>query len=250
MNQNSMMNLFDEIRFEINNQTIDKTKNVGVTTTMKGYCSFTPNDIVRLQPAGWKNENKLYKDEDFMDDNEFVAQCPLYMCMGFFERYRRALVNCNQTLILIRSGTDSSAIMLVPPTEAQKEQVMSKSNIALIKQTKVNITKIKWVVKYFEPNVKTELGLMHILDNKKWLPLEFQHWDTAVYPLVPQTITHTWPVRAYSGVEKPRYLLIAMVTESDGVHGNFNHCSLRNIKAYLNADEYPYENQNADFDKG
>ncbi|XP_050535023.1 uncharacterized protein LOC126902043 [Daktulosphaira vitifoliae] len=252
MNQNCMMNLFDEIRFEINNKEIDKVKNVGVTTAMKGYCSFTPNDVVRLHPAGWKNVNKLYDDGNFMDHSEFVAHCPLSMCMGFFERYRRTLINCKQTLILIRSNTDHCAVALVPAKdEAEKASVLTAENIALIRQTKVNITKIKWVVKYFEPNVKTELGLMRILDNKKWLPLEFQHWDTAVYPLVPQTTTHTWPVRTFSGVEKPRYLLVAMVTDANKrVHGEFNHCFQRNIKAYLNADEYPYENQNADFDKG
>ncbi|XP_050547250.1 uncharacterized protein LOC126908949 [Daktulosphaira vitifoliae] len=226
MGQNFLMRLFDEIRFE-------------------GYCSFTPNDIRRLQPAGWKYAQILHNNNDFVDGTEFVAQCPLSMCMGFFERYRRTLINCTQTLVLNRSSTDSTVVSFVPQTTTTDD----KAQVAtLIKQINVKISKIKWVVKYFEPSVKTELGLMRILDSKKWLPLEFQHWDVAVYPLVPQTTHYTWSVRTYSNVEKPRYLLIAMGNEDEHVLGDFNHCSLRNVKAYLNADEYPYENQNADFD--
>ncbi|XP_050527931.1 uncharacterized protein LOC126898025 [Daktulosphaira vitifoliae] len=244
MGQNFLMHLFDEIRFEVNGKEVDKIKYVGVATTIKGYCSLTPNDIRRLQPAGWKYAQILHNN-DFIDGTDFVAQCPLSMCMGFFERYRRTLINCTQTLVLNRSSTDSTVVTFVPQTTTTDDKAQVAS---LIKQINVKISKIKWVVKYFEPSVKTELGLMRILDSKKWLPLEFQHWDVAVYPLVLQTTHHTWSVRTYSNVEKPRYLLIAMGNENEHVLGDFDHCSLRNVKAYLNADEYPYENQNADFD--
>lgn len=246
MGQNFLMYLFDEMRFEINGKQVDQIKYAGIATTIKGYCSFTPNDIPRLQPSGWKQVQNLQK-RDVMDGSSFVAHYPLSMCMGFFERYRRTLINCTQTLIMNRSSTDSSAIVYIP--KGSGDGKVDVTNIATIKQVKVKITKIKWVVKYFEPSVKTELGLMRILDSKKWLPLDFQHWDVAVYPLVPQTTHHTWSVRTYSNVEKPRYLLIAMGgDDSELANSNFRHCSLRNVKAYLNADEYPYENQNADFD--
>ncbi|XP_050538383.1 uncharacterized protein LOC126903881 [Daktulosphaira vitifoliae] len=236
MGQNFLMHLFDEIRFEVNGKEVDKIKYVGMATTIKGYCSFTPNDIRRLQPAGWKYAQILHNNNDFVDGTEFVAQCLLSICMGFFERYRRTLINCTQTLVLNRSSTDSTVVSFVPKTSTSDD----KAQVAtLIKQINVKISKIKWVVKYFEPSVKTELGLMRILDSKKWLPLEFQHWDVAVYPLVPQTTHHTWSVCTYSNVEKPRYLLIAMGNEDEHVLRDFNHCSLRKVKAYLNADEYP-----------
>ncbi|XP_050434152.1 uncharacterized protein LOC126842323 [Adelges cooleyi] len=251
LTQNGLMHLFDEIRYEINGKEIDKVKNVGVVTTIKGYCSFTPSDIARLQPAGWKHVKDNQTSRDLMDKTEFVAQYPLSACMGFFERFRRVLINCTQSLVLIRSSRDIGAIECVTPEESKKAEGLAEANVALLKQTAVKITKIKWIVKYFDPNVKTELSLMRILDGKRWLPLDYQQWDIAVYPLVPQTTHHTWSVRTFSNVEKPRYLLIAMGKERSIMSkSDFHHCTLRNVKAYLNSDEYPYENYNADFEAG
>ncbi|XP_050439893.1 uncharacterized protein LOC126845286 [Adelges cooleyi] len=245
------MHLFDEIRYEVNGKEIDKVKNVGIVTTIKGLCSFTPNDITRMQPAGWKHIKDNQTSRDLMDKSEFVAQYPMSACLGFFERYRRVLINCTQSLVLIRSSRDTGAVELLQPEESKKTEVNTAANVELLKQTSVKITKIKWIVKYFEPNVKTELGLMRILDSKKWLPLEFQQWDIAVYPLVPQTTHHTWSVRTFSNVEKPRYLLIALGKEHSILSkSHFQNCTLRNVKTYLNSDEYPYENYNADFDAG
>lgn len=45
--------LFDEIRYELNGIEIDKCKNVGVTTSMKGYLSFLPDDMNKMEIAGW-----------------------------------------------------------------------------------------------------------------------------------------------------------------------------------------------------
>ncbi|XP_050427701.1 uncharacterized protein LOC126837793 [Adelges cooleyi] len=212
---------------------------------------YTQRPITRLQPAGWKHINDSNTSRGLMDKTEFVAQYPLSACMGFFERFRRVLINCTQTLVLIRSSRDIGTIELIQPAESDKKDVIATANVSLLKQTSVKITKIKWIVKYFEPNVKTELGLMRILDGKRWLPLEYQHWDIAVYPMVPQTTHHTWSVRTFSNVEKPRYLLIALGKEHSIMSkSDFQHCTLRNVKAYLNSDEYPYENYNTDFDAG
>lgn len=49
--------LFDEIRYEINGFPIDCCKNVGITTTLKGYASYSPNNMSRMQIAGWKKES-------------------------------------------------------------------------------------------------------------------------------------------------------------------------------------------------
>lgn len=39
--------LFDEMRYELNGFEIDKCKNMGITSTLKGYISFRPHDITR-----------------------------------------------------------------------------------------------------------------------------------------------------------------------------------------------------------
>lgn len=82
--------------------------------------------------------------------------------------------------------------------------------------------------------IKTELGLMRILDCKKWLPLQFQHWNLAVYPIVLQTIRHTWSIKTFSSMVEPRIILIAMQNTQQSTVFNtekFWHCLLRNLKS-------------------
>ena len=58
---NAFAFLFSEIRYKINGEVIDTCKNVGITTHMKGYPSFTEMQSKILENAGWifKDGNKL-----------------------------------------------------------------------------------------------------------------------------------------------------------------------------------------------
>jgi hypothetical protein len=50
---NFIAHLFDEIRLELGGVIVDRIKNPGITTTMKGYVSHTPNESTALINAGW-----------------------------------------------------------------------------------------------------------------------------------------------------------------------------------------------------
>ena len=52
---NGFCHLFDEIRYEMNGVEIDKSRNVGMTSLMKGWPSFTPTQAEALRNAGWEN---------------------------------------------------------------------------------------------------------------------------------------------------------------------------------------------------
>ena len=66
---NAIAFLFSEIRYELNGEVIDKCKNVGITTLMKGYPSFTPNQMKQLENAGWKfdDKSKITDEEGYFD---------------------------------------------------------------------------------------------------------------------------------------------------------------------------------------
>ena len=51
--------LFNEIRYELNGFPIDICKNVGITSTMKGYLSYTPKESNRLEISSWKKESSI-----------------------------------------------------------------------------------------------------------------------------------------------------------------------------------------------
>lgn len=53
LTNNCIAFLFDEIRYELNGIEIDKCKNPGITSTMKGYVSFTESESSKLIHTGW-----------------------------------------------------------------------------------------------------------------------------------------------------------------------------------------------------
>ena len=50
---NAICYLFDEIRYELNGIEIDRCKNVGLASTIKGYVSLTPGQSYIMENAGW-----------------------------------------------------------------------------------------------------------------------------------------------------------------------------------------------------
>ncbi|XP_073979935.1 uncharacterized protein [Rhodnius prolixus] len=52
--RNAFLFLFDEIKYQLNGVLIDHVRNPGITTTLKGYVSFTRDKVETLEIAGWK----------------------------------------------------------------------------------------------------------------------------------------------------------------------------------------------------
>ncbi|XP_068990443.1 uncharacterized protein [Neodiprion pinetum] len=49
----AVCHLFEEVRYELNGVEIDRNKNVGITSTMKGYTSATENFKITLNKIEW-----------------------------------------------------------------------------------------------------------------------------------------------------------------------------------------------------
>ncbi|RLU15209.1 hypothetical protein DMN91_012203, partial [Ooceraea biroi] len=98
--------LFDEIRYELNGVEIDRSRNVGVTSTLKNYASLTHAHANILQNAGWSVVNNTSGPGDF---NLCV---PLGMLLGFCEYNRRVVINARHELVLIRARNDNNCVVL------------------------------------------------------------------------------------------------------------------------------------------
>ncbi|KAJ8912806.1 hypothetical protein NQ315_014389 [Exocentrus adspersus] len=76
--------LYLEVRYELTGVVVDSTRNVGLTSTLKGYLSYNENESVKLQNAGWFPKTKVLPFT-----NKFNVCIPLKMLMGFFEDYKK-----------------------------------------------------------------------------------------------------------------------------------------------------------------
>ena len=93
--------LFEEIRYEINGFEVDRTRNLGVTTTIKNYISLNESEGRLLKNAGWDPDESIELTAD-----SFNMCVPLKILLGFAEDYNKVLLNWKHELILQRSKSD------------------------------------------------------------------------------------------------------------------------------------------------
>lgn len=220
--------LFDEIRYELNGFEIDKCKNVGITSTIKGYVSFTPHDVARMANAGWN------KESNYAAVTGHINFCiPLKSIFGFAEDYQNIMMLAKHELVLVRSRSDLNALT-------------GANDIS-----RITINKIQWRVPHVSVSDAEKLRLLQIVDKQLDVPLHYRTWELYEYPVLPQNDKQIWSVKASSQLNTPRYVMIAFQTNrNDRITADksrFDHCGLSDLKVYLNSECYPYESLNVNF---
>ena len=220
--------LFDEIRYELNGFPLDSCKNVGITSTLKGYASYKPSNMNRLQIAGWKKESNQPAAAGYIN---FCI--PLKSIFGFAEDYRNIVMNAKHELILLRSRSDTDCFV-------------GNNDLSTIQ-----IDKVQWRIPHINVADAAKIKLLKVLDRQQPILLHFRTWELFEYPVLTRT-THTiWSVKASSSLNTPRYIIVAFQTNRNNRlaadKSRYDHCDLNNLKVYLNSECYPYENLNVNF---
>lgn len=228
---NGISFLFRELRYELNGVVIDSVRNVGLTSTLKAYLSYNSGESLKLQNAGW-----FPKEGIMSDSNKFNVSIPLNLLMGFFEDYKKIILNMKQELVLIRNSNDVDA-------------VTAKGDV--IDKPKVTIDKIYWRVPHVTVDIPQQLALTKILNKNIDIPLHFRSWELVEYSSVPENTRHTWPVKTTTKLETPRHVIIAFQTDKKNkVSSNmstFDDCNMTNLRVFLNSERYPYNDLFLDF---
>lgn len=221
--------MFDEIRYELDGVEIDRSRNIGITTTIKNYVSLTPERGEVLKNASWSiKENKRV--------GYFNYCVPLNTLLGFCEDYKRIVINARHELILIRSRNDNNCVM----GHARNEPI-------------IELFKIQWRMPHVVLNDVTKLSMLRTLESGRYLSMSFRSWDLYEFPLLQRTTKHSWAVKTATQLEKPRYVIFALQTDrKNNLEADvslFSHCYLTNVKLYLNSEFYPYDDMNLDIAK-
>lgn len=228
---NAAAHLFDEIRYELNNFEVDRCKNVGISTTMKGYVSFTPRDMTHMKIASWN----INKREEVTNDGTYSYCIPLKSIFGFAEDYRNVIINAKHELVLMRSRSDVNMFC------------------GDIDNIRFELNKIQWRMPHVQVSDSEKLKLLKYIEQKQPISMNFRSWELYEYPTLPQTDRHIWAVKTSTQLQKPRYIVIGFQTERNNKIGkdlsHFENCGLTDLKVFLNSECYPYENLNINFDK-
>ncbi|KAL4123340.1 hypothetical protein QTP88_015537 [Uroleucon formosanum] len=156
------------MKYEINSTEVQRFKKPGITSAMKGYCSYSPADSNIMQNATWDISGK---NANFVKDNTFSGCIPLKHVFGFCEDYKRILVNCSQQLIPNRSMSDLSLLHFtsVPGGDLAIESVQ-----VLVKKVKVQLTRVLKKVPVVKVDDRERLKLMKIIDSKTMINCAFR----------------------------------------------------------------------------
>ncbi|XP_055307050.1 uncharacterized protein LOC129571300 [Sitodiplosis mosellana] len=203
--------LFDEIRYELNGFPIDCCKNVGITSTLKGYASYKPSSMNRLHMAGWKKESNQPGSAGYIN---FCI--PLKSIFGFAEDYRNIIMNAKHELILLRSRSDINCFVVA-------------NNLSTIQ-----IDKIQWRIPHINVADAAKIKLLKVLDRQQPILLHFRTWELFEYPVLPTINNHIWSVKASSSLNTPRYIMVAFQTNRnnriEADKSRYDHCALSYLK--------------------
>ncbi|KAL4088968.1 hypothetical protein QTP88_024046 [Uroleucon formosanum] len=242
---NGLAFLFSEMKYELNGIQIHKLVNPGITSTLKGYCSYNKSDIVSHYNAAWDDDAKNV-NRDFIESGVFNRCINLKDLFGFFEDYKRILINCNQQLILNRASLDMNAIK-----QYKNNEIVTDA--PKLKDVKINVTKILWRMPIVKVSDKEKIQLLKVVNHQKPLKCAFRSWELCEYPFLPQNTSHSWKVKTSNKLEKPRYAIIGFQTDRKNSMGKamsyFDHWKIKNLKVYLNSEVFPYEDFQSDFTK-
>lgn len=220
LRNNCVAYMFDEIRYEINGVEIDRTRYLGISSTLKNYISINSIENNMMLNAGWSKETDLNKQK-------FNFYVPLNKLLGFSEDFTKVVLNCKHDLILLRSSTDLNACYSTTQTE----------------KVKINITNITWRIPHVHISDETKLKIMKTIKDGKTIPITFRSWDCHFNPTFPGAVKCNWNVKLSVNRERPRFLVFAFENNK-----KFIHCNLTNFKVHLNSDIYPYDDLNIKFD--
>ncbi|RLU25216.1 hypothetical protein DMN91_003309 [Ooceraea biroi] len=144
--------MFDEIRYELNGVDIDRSRNAGITSTLKNYVSLTASRNGMLKNAGWDIVNFSNGEE-----GHFNFCVPLSMLLGCCEDYRRVVINARHELILIRSRNDNNCLR--GDAEIQPE---------------IELLRVQWRMPHVALNEINKLAMLRTLESGRFLSMSFR----------------------------------------------------------------------------
>ena len=246
---NGIMYLFRTISYRLSGQQIEHINDPGIATTMLGMLTY-PDDFSKSQGL-----NQLwYKDSStaaHADNTGFAARhgyiitkpankgsfsftIPLKHIFGFADDYGKIVYGFKHELSLVRDS-DANAVL----------RAVAVNDVA-----KIVLSKISWFVPHVNPSDQEKMSLYKTIQSKGQIDCGFRMRQCDSIS-VPQTSQFTWRLGSKSGLERPRYIIVAFQTgKSNDQTQNaavFDHCRLRNIYVTLNAERYPAVDFNAGF---
>ena len=248
---NGMMYLFKNIKYQITEKTIEEVQYPGQATTMLSLLKY-PDDFSKSHGINhlWYKDTATAADPatniGFKIRKEYIInkpdpkgtfsfKIPLKHIFGFCQDYDKILYGMKQTLILTRNN-DNDAIF--------------RANAAA--NGKIMLDKISWYMPHVLPADKDKMELYKVIERKETLTGGYRMIQ-CVNASVAQTTLFTWDLKGTESTEVPRFIIVGFQTNKNNNQRQnpaiFNNVGVNSIYVKLNSRRYPENDYNISFPK-
>lgn len=229
--------LFSDARYELNGVEIDRIRNVGRASTLKLLCASRVSQHYSYASFSKGFEGVKPRSDTEGGEKIFDVVIPLSIWFPFCDDYRKIILNAKHELVLNRSRQS---------LDCTSGGVAATASAVL----KVVVTKIEWKMPHVTLSDHMKLNMMNYLAKNKKIAIQHRSLDMVEYPELPQTTHHIWSIKTVSNLQKPRFVLVGLQTNRNGVRvvdaSKFDSCSISQMRLHLNSQIFPYNMSDID----
>ena len=233
---NGIMHLFSNAKYEIAGQEIENVNNPGIAGVLMGTAKlpfdyttgaglmqcWAPNtaDSQIINTKGYEARKK-YIIRDSVPVGTFSFIVELDNVFGFMEDYSKVTYGMRHKLTLVRKS-DNDAII----------------RAAGVKEGKVNLTKVAWLMPRVIPSDSKREELYQMISDEAQFDVGYRKRQCNVADIAKNVTSFDWRLGVRTAPEKPRYILIALQEgKSDNQEKNasvFDHVKMTQMSVKLN----------------
>lgn len=227
--------MFSDITYELNGKEVEKVRDPGIVSTVRGLLTYNTDESRALNIAGWTP----FGNQVVVDNGRFSYIIPLKFLFSIFSDYKKVLLG-RHLFRLTRALNDENCY------------VSKKADgTAGTKKAKITITNIELRVKHIFTNDAVKLRLLSEISKDKPILVAFRKWELHELPSLGSSNKDLWSVKTASSVERPRYVVVAFQTDRRNTIGKdstqFDHINISDLRLQLNSELYPFERMKIDF---
>lgn len=243
---NGLMYMFDRVSYRIGNEEIEGYSYPGIATTLKGLVTYQRDSKENMLFFWSVDTMKSINSSGFKERLDYIASgkgnfsafIPLKHIFGFCENYNKVIYGVKHTLVL-RRGYNSNALF------------KNDDQNTPVDDGKLKIDKLIWKMPCYKLSDEYQIRMLRQIQSKTSINIAYLNRQ------LEQTVVNKgqkfldWTLTPSSGVQRPRYIILAFQTGKDtnqvSNNGLFDHCDLRNAYVQLNNERYPEHNLQLNF---
>jgi hypothetical protein len=221
LDQNFVLGLFENMRYEINHVEIDNVRKPALTCMVKALLTLRPGERNTVSDL-----TGMFQKERLVHNKHFLTIIPLTALFGFADDYDKLMWGSTHQLILLRSGSDARALHSTTGGEG-----------------KIHLKSITWKVPHVKPNMLEDAMLTkQYMNNKTVIPIVYRQYRLQEFPDIGRSLELIWDMATDKREETASLCVLFFQTDRNQIKQHscqLDDAAVKSFYAELNGRAYP-----------